>query len=46
MEKELEVQVNSLEERFKPLETTDEPELKSTYFPNLIRVIALLSNIP
>jgi hypothetical protein len=28
MEKELEVQVNSLEERFKPLETTDEPELK------------------
>jgi hypothetical protein len=28
MEKELELQVNSLEERFKPLETTEEPELK------------------
>jgi hypothetical protein len=28
MEKELEVQVNSLEERFKPLETAEEPELK------------------
>ena len=28
MEKELKVQVNSLDERFKPLETTDEPELR------------------
>ena len=28
MEKELEGQVKSLEERFKPLERTDEPDLK------------------
>ena len=29
MEKELEGQVKSLEERFKPLERTDEPDLKA-----------------
>jgi hypothetical protein len=37
MEKELEVQVNSLGERFKPLETTDEPELKDEEIKEILR---------
>jgi hypothetical protein len=37
MEKELEVQVNSPGERFKPLETTDEPELKDEEIKEILR---------